>query len=113
MYFQTRFCTPRGINSSDPVIAAMQLQQHHAVTSTRQAAEWGMRILQGTFQRLHTELPYDPRLRRLILCSVLHLSNLRTRVMGINQIRTVFDPSYIPNIFSSKDARRIHQYYQA
>ena len=90
----------------------MQLNQHHAITSTRQAAEWGMRVLQGSFQRLHTILPSDPHMRRIIITCCLHLCNLRTRVMGINQIRTVFDPSYTPNILSHKDASAIHRYYQ-
>ena len=71
-----------------------------------------MRVLQGTFQRLHTLLPNDPRLRRIILTCCLHLSNLRTRVMGINQILTVFDPNYTPNIFASKTATNIRRYYQ-
>lgn len=76
--------------------------EHVAITSTRQAAEWGMRVLQGTFGRLRLPLPWDVCLRTVILRCCFHLSNLRTRVMGINQIRTVFDPNYIPNIFANK-----------
>lgn len=97
--------------SSDPVIAAIQLGHHAAVTSTRQPAEWGMHLFQGTFARLHTSLPYNSFLRGMIIVCCMHLLNLRTRIMGVNQIRTVFDPNYIPNIFASKDASRIHRYY--
>lgn len=97
--------------SSDPVIATIQTSHHRALTSVRQAAEWGMRVLQGGFQRLHTVLPGDPAMREVILVCVFHLLNLRTRAMEINQIRSVFDPSYIPNIFSLRDTSRINQFY--
>jgi hypothetical protein len=99
--------------STDPVIAAIELNNHIAITSTRQAAEWGMRVLQGSFGRLHLKLPWDAVARTRILLCCLHLSNLRTRVMGIYQIRTVFDPNYIPNIFAPKLSSTVDRYFVA
>lgn len=89
----------------------MQLTQSRALTSARQAAEWGMRVLQGGFPRLHCVLPQNSAVRKLILRNVLHLCNLRTRAMDINQIRSVFDPNYIPNIFNTKNSSNIRQFY--
>ena len=62
-----------------------------AVTSVRQAAEWGVRALQGGFSRLLTRLPVDTehRARTIRLC--IHLYNLRCRTLGLNQIKTVFE----------------------
>ena len=95
------------------MIAAIELGKHMSVTSTRQAAERGLRVLQGSFGRLHLPLPSNAALRARILICCLHLSNSRTRVMGINQIRTVFDPTYIPNIFSHKSAAALERYFVA
>ena len=91
----------------------MQLQDHIATTSIRQAAEWGMRVLQGCFGRLRLPLPWDADARKRILLCCLHLSNLRTRVMGINQIRTVFDPNYIPNIYVYKNTSTVDRFFVA
>ena len=93
------------------MIAAVQRENHRSVTSVRQAAEWGMRVLQGGFGRLHQVMSYRPAIREIILVCCFHLLNLRTRAMGINQIRAVFEPSYIPNIFQDKDASYLHQFY--
>lgn len=62
-----------------------------ALVSSRQAAEWGMRALQGAFGRLR--LPLDPndhdgRTRLLRVCLRLH--QLRCRAVGINQLQDVF-----------------------
>lgn len=62
-----------------------------ALTSARQAAEWGMRALQGSFGRLR--LPLDPndhagRTRLLRVCVRIH--QLRCRAVGINQLQNVF-----------------------
>ena len=66
-----------------------------AVTSARQAAEWGMRSLQGAFGRL--KLPLDPnddrgRYRLLLVCVRIH--QLRARVVGVNQLKNVFVPAW-------------------
>lgn len=59
--------------------------------SYRQSAEWGMRALQGCFGRLRVPLEIscaEERAHLLETCMRLH--NLRTQVVGINQIRTVY-----------------------
>ncbi|KAL5492548.1 hypothetical protein ACEPAI_3995 [Sanghuangporus weigelae] len=61
--------------------------------SCRQAAEWGMCCLQGSFARLRMPLNIgdgDARLELLETCVRLH--NLRTNLVGINQIQNTFEP---------------------
>lgn len=63
------------------------------LVSCRQAAEWGMRTLQGSFGRLR--LPLDigkPEARLELLEVCVRLQNLRTNLVGINQIRNTFEP---------------------
>ncbi len=60
-------------------------------TSMRQSAEWGMRAIQSSFLRLKDTLPYEEfGERKRIMTSLLLLFNLRARLVGINQIRTVY-----------------------
>jgi len=59
------------------------------ITSTRQAVEWGMRVLKGPWPRLTTRLTTRPHERLLLVANIVRLSNFRTRMMEINQIRTV------------------------
>jgi len=64
-----------------------------SVLSYRQTAEWGMRELQGSFGRLRIPLgaeDLDQRADLLETCFRLH--NLRTRFVGINQIKNVYVP---------------------
>ena len=58
--------------------------------SLRQAAEWGMRGLEGTFGRLKTRLSSNHLKRKLIILSCLYLHNFRVHNMGINQVNAVF-----------------------
>jgi hypothetical protein len=55
-------------------------------TSLCQASEWGMGGMQGTFHRCKKCLPSDSLNRRLVLESIV--------LVGLNQIKTVFDPEY-------------------
>jgi hypothetical protein len=62
------------------------------LVSARQAAEWAMRCLQGSFGRLRVPMPADDaeyRYRLLEVCCRLH--NVQTRLEGINQIKTVYE----------------------
>lgn len=80
----------------DPMERLQMKRMSEHVTSARQAAEWGMRSLQGSFGRLKVPLPInDHRWRRNILevCSMLH--NVRTVRVGINQIRTVYEAVWL------------------
>jgi hypothetical protein len=63
-------------------------------TSMRQSSEWGMRGVQASFPRLKDTLPYEEYgERKVIMTSLLLLFNLRARLVGFNQIRTVYYPA--------------------
>lgn len=64
-----------------------------AATSMRQSAEWGMRGVQSSFPRLKDTLTYEEYgERRMIFTCLFLLYNCRARLVGINQIRTVYLP---------------------
>jgi hypothetical protein len=79
-------------------------------TLLRQASEWGMRGLQGTFPRWKKRLPSNHHQRRLVLEAIVLIHNYRTELVGFNQINTVFDPEYVrvQNLYGHD---RIAQYY--
>ncbi|KZV61810.1 hypothetical protein PENSPDRAFT_592328, partial [Peniophora sp. CONT] len=61
--------------------------------SYRQTAEWGMCALQGSFGRLRVPLEIENSERRGdLLETCLRLHNVRTAVVGISQIRNVYEP---------------------
>jgi hypothetical protein len=63
------------------------------ILSCRQAAEWGMRALQGSFGRLQLPLPAENQGQRADLIEIcIRLYNLRVRTVGINQIKNVYEP---------------------
>ena len=66
-------------------------QMHAAITSIRQAAEWGMGAVERVWRILQQRLPFDPRKRRQRLNNIHRLYNVRVRTSGISEIRTVFD----------------------
>jgi hypothetical protein len=79
--------------SSDPAQRKAALAFDRQLLSYRQTAEWGNRALQGCFGRLRVPLDAnysDCRADLLEICFRLH--NLRTRMVGINQIRSVYMP---------------------
>lgn len=62
-------------------------------TSMRQAAEWGMRAIQGSFPRTKERLRYEEfGQRRDILECIIYLYNYRCKNVGLNQLRSVFEP---------------------
>ncbi len=79
-------------------------------TSLRQASEWGMRGLQGTFPRCKKRLPSESDKRRLVLEAIVLVHNFRTDYVGFSQIKTVFDPEYV-RIENLEGYDRIAQYY--
>jgi len=83
------------------------LKKHRSALSVRQAAEWGMRTIQGAHGRLQAPLPANHKSRRLILDLVARLHNYRTRTVGLNQTRTVYSPDYV-STFVQRDR---HTYY--
>lgn len=69
------------------------LQLSRSILSYRQTAEWGMRELQGSFGRLRIPLAADNLDQRVDLIETcFRLHNLRTRLVGINQIKNVYVP---------------------
>jgi hypothetical protein len=79
-------------------------------TSLRQASEWGMRGLHGTFPRCKKRFPSISLKRRLFIKSIVSLHNFWTDYVGHNQIKTVFDPEYT-RIQNLEGYNRIAQYY--
>ncbi|KAA1085829.1 hypothetical protein PGT21_020947 [Puccinia graminis f. sp. tritici] len=87
--------------------ARLQLLNKQLV-SARQAAEWGMRSIQGSFARLKMPLPasdhqYWADLLQLVCC----LHQLRCRSVGINQTQTVYQSVWDENHILARDFHRI------
>jgi hypothetical protein len=76
---------------TDPTEFARLKVLNEQVVSARQAAEWGMRSLQGSFSRLKLPLPAsDHKSRADIIHLAVRLHQLRCRSVGINQTATVY-----------------------
>lgn len=76
---------------TNPAEHALVIKRNTQHVSVRQPAEWGMRALQGSFGRLRVPMPCDDKEYRKYLleaCSRVH--QLRVRLLGINQIKTVY-----------------------
>ena len=83
----------------------MLLQRHNMYVSL-----WGMRALQGTFNRLKYRLPSDKLKRKYIIGSIVLPHNFRTHNVGSNQIATIFKPLYDQYI-NIDNYDRISRYY--
>jgi hypothetical protein len=67
------------------------IAEDRQLLSARQAAEWGMRTVQGSFGRLRLPLPVGSNKQRgEILETCFRLANIRASCVGISQIRTVY-----------------------
>lgn len=77
-----------------PELAEYLIPMHERYISLRQASEWGMRALQGTFSRLKSRMTSCTKKRKKIIFSIILLHNFRTQYVGLNQIATVFNPHY-------------------
>lgn len=73
-----------------PSLRSSACTLHNAITSVRQAAEWGMGSVQKVYSRLNLPLPYDQKLRGLRLNNLFRMANYRVRTVGISEIRTTF-----------------------
>ena len=71
-------------------LAAVDLLLDRAMPSERQSAEWGVRAVKGPFKRITVPLPSSAYTRFRIISTVAHLYNFRTRMVGLNQIQTVY-----------------------
>ena len=88
------------------------LKQAAVYVSLRQASEWGMRALQGTFPRLKSRLPSCSEKRQKLLTSIVLIHNFRTELVGLNQIATVFNVEY-EQYMNLAGYDRIRRYYYA
>jgi DDE superfamily endonuclease len=79
--------------------SAKELIMYREATSLRQAAEWGIRAIQGSMPRLKDALHYEEKgERKRIMKLVPLLYNLRLSRVGLNQIANTYLPHW------SKDA---------
>jgi hypothetical protein len=62
-----------------------------AITSIRQACEWGMGAMDKPFRRLTRKLPWCRLRRKVMLKNIMRLYNVRVEYTNISQIRTVFN----------------------
>ena len=65
-----------------PELAEYLLPLHERYISLRQALEWGMRALQGTFSRLKSRMTSNSERRKKIIFSIILLHNFRTEFVG-------------------------------
>jgi hypothetical protein len=76
---------------SDPTKFARLKVLNKQVVSARQAAEWGMRALQGSFGRLKLPLPAsNHKAQANIIHLAVRLHQLWCQSVGINQTATVY-----------------------
>ena len=75
------------------------IKRGRAMVSSRQSAEWGMKAVQGTWGVLQTRLPVGIDARQLILGLCVKLHNLRVRLVGLNQIQTVYAREYLAAMY--------------
>ena len=68
------------------------MPKNKQLIKARQAAERGMRSLQGSFGRLKFPLDGPDRHRLVRLCCKLH--QIRARVVGNNQIKNVYESNW-------------------
>ena len=84
----------RSASRLSPILRDYVLRLSNSYVSLRQASEWGMRGLQGSFPRFKKRLPSDKSKRKRILQSIIYIHNFRTHIIGCNQIKTVFGEEY-------------------
>ncbi len=62
-----------------------------AITSMRQAAEWGMDAIGKVYRILQRKLHWNKDIRKRRLTNIIKLYNFRVRTTGISQIKNYFD----------------------
>ena len=70
-----------------------------------------MHGLQGSFPHIKKHLPTHCSQRRLVVESIILIHNFKTEIVGLNQIKTVFDPEY-EQCINLEGYDRISQYYR-
>jgi DDE superfamily endonuclease len=89
---------PYLIKSSDNTTIcgdALKLVRQEQATLLRQAAEWGMRAIQGAFPRMKDAIHIEENGERAVILNLLPLLyNYRLSKVGLNQLRNVYVPSW-------------------
>jgi hypothetical protein len=78
------------LERASPECHAGLIAMSNAITSIRQAAEWGMGSTVKCFRRLLMPLPFNPVVRGRRIENIYRLYNLQVQRTGISQIRSVF-----------------------
>jgi hypothetical protein len=79
----------------DPLERAKLFWFNRQLVSCRQAVEWGMCSLQGSFGWLHILMPSDDgHFYQLLLLVICEMHQLWTRLVGINQIKNVYERAW-------------------
>lgn len=88
--------SPYLIQSSQELTQAktgLEMQQMLEATSMRQASEWGMRAIQGSFPRMKDPIKYELNGERGRIIRLLPLLyNFRLEQVGLNQLRSTYVP---------------------
>jgi hypothetical protein len=80
----------RDIEKFHPSLHAGLTIVSNAVTSLRQAAEWGMGCVPKVYRLLQLPLPFNQAIRGRRLSNMFRLYNYRVRKTGISQIKNYF-----------------------
>jgi len=102
--------TKKGARKLHPSVRAEMIRRSNIYVSLRQASEWGMRALQGSFPRFKKRLPSNSAKREKTIRTIVLVHNFCTHLVGRNQIRTVFDPEYERSV-AIEGHDKIYQYY--
>jgi hypothetical protein len=100
----------RTVRQLHPLVRDNLICLLNVYTSLRQASEWGMCGLQGTFPRCKKCLPSDKDKCWHVLECIVLLHNFQTEIVGHNQISTVFAPKY-EQVININGYDRICRYY--
>ena len=81
----------------DP-LGTNSILENRDATSVRQLTEWGMRDICGSFPHINDKTAYDEiGERHIILSLMVHIYNIRTRIVGMNTIANTYMPHWSPD----------------
>lgn len=100
----------RSASKLSPILQSYLLRVSNSYVSLRQASEWGMCGVQGSFPRFKKRIPSNKAKQKRILQSIICFHNFRTHIVGCNQIKTVFDPEF-ERVYTLNGSDRITRYY--
>ncbi len=90
------------------LVFVAHVKRHSLALSIRQGAEWGMGVMQGMCWRLRHCLSSNSAVLRELLELCSHYFNSRTRTVGLNQIRTVYDPAHTSTVLQQSMSYYYH-----